>query len=461
MAATAGATYLASMLARLSAVLFRPIDIAWLVVARIVIGGLLALEMAGSLALGYIREYTEPQFHFSYLLFGWLPHWPPPVMVGLHWGAILAGVAVAAGWRFRPAALLLALCYALLFLAEQTRFINHTYLYALVAGMLALMPAHRAASADVRAVRVAPAATTPAWTRYLLLFQLSVVYSYAGLAKLNADWLLARPLALWLAPKASYPIIGGILGHSAVPWIMSYGGLLFDLLVVPLLLWRRSRPWAFGAAAFFHLTNVLIFGLGTFPWFSLLVTAALFFPPSWPRRLPGLRRWLTRRLLPVPAAPLQPVVPRYAPALLAGLGLYALVHLLVPLRHFFYPGDVHWTEEGQQFAWHMMLRAKSGTLTYRVVRADGLTETVAPITYLTPRQAQKLAGHPDYILQFAHFLAADYQRRGLGPVAVYADSWVQLNRRPGQPIVAPDVNLAAQPRTLRPAAWILPTPPLE
>lgn len=448
------------MFTRFLAAFFRPLDIAWLVVTRLVVGVLLALEMAGSLALGYIREYTEPQFHFAYLFFDWLPHWPPVVMLGLHWGAILAGVAVAAGWRFRPAAVVLALCYALLFLAEQTRFINHTYLYALVAALLALTPAHRAASADVRAGRVAPAATTPAWTRYLLLFQLSVVYFYAGLAKLNADWLTAKPLLVWLAPKASYPVIGGILGHPFTPWVMSYGGLLFDLLVVPLLLWHRSRPWAFGVAVVFHLSNVLIFGLGTFPWFSLLITAALFFPPSWPRRLPGLRRWLARRLPPLPVAALAsaPVVPRYAPALLAGLGLYALVHLLVPLRHFLYPGDVHWTEEGQQFAWHMMLRAKSGSLTYRVVRPDGVTETVAPATYLTPRQVQKLTGHPDYILQFAHFLAADYQRRGLGPVAVYADSWVQLNRRPARPIVAPDVNLAAQPRTLRPATWIAPAP---
>lgn len=448
------------MLTRLTAALFRPIDIAWLVVARIVIGVLLALEMAGSLALGYIREYTEPRFHFSYYFFDWLPDWPPTVMVSLHWGAILAGIAVAVGWRFRLAALLLTLCYTLLFLAEQTRFINHTYLYCLVAGMLVFMPAHRAASADVRAGRVAPAATVPAWTRYLLLFQLSVVYSYAGLAKLNADWLTAKPLTLWLAPKASYPIIGGVLAHPFLPWLMSYGGLLFDLLVVPLLLWRPTRPWAFGAAVFFHLSNVLIFGLGTFPWFSLLVTAALFFPPSWPRRAPGLRRWLVPRLPPVPAA-VRPMVPSYAPALVAGLGLYALIHLLVPLRHFLYPGHVHWTEEGQQFAWHMMLRAKSGTLTYRVVRPDGQTETVYPAAYLTPRQVQKLAGHPDYILQFAHFLAADYQRRGLGPVAVYADSQTQLNGQPAQPIVAPDVNLAAQPRTLRPATWIAPAPPRQ
>jgi len=450
------------MFARFITALFRPVDIAWLVVARIVVGFMLAMEMAGSLALGYAREYTEPQFHFTYLFFDWLPHWPPSVMIGLHLGAVAAGVAVAAGWRFRAASALLTLCYTLLFLAEQTRFINHFYLYCLVAGLLGLMPAHRAASADVRAGRVAPTATTPAWTRYLLLFQMSVVYFFAGLAKLNADWLMARPLTVWLAPKASYPVIGGLLGSVELPWVMSYAGVTFDLLVAPLLLWRRSRPWAFGAAVVFHVSNVLVFGLGTFPWFSLLITAALFFPPYWPRRTPGLRRWIVRRVPPPESSSrLTAAQAHPRPLLLAGLGVYALIQLLVPLRHFLYPGDVHWTEEGHHFAWHMMLRAKSGSLSYRVVLPNGRTETVFPGAYLTPRQTSKLTGQPDCIIQFAHFLAADYQRRGLGPVAVYADSWVQLNRRPSHPIVAPTVNLAAQPRTLGLYSWITPAPPLQ
>ncbi|MDF7813261.1 HTTM domain-containing protein [Hymenobacter sp. YC55] len=451
------------MLARLTAALFRPIDIAWLVVARMGIGVLLALEMAGSLALGYTREYIEPQVHFSYLFFDWLPHWSPPIIIAIHLGAIAAGVAVAAGWHFRLAALLLTLCYTLLFLAEETRFINHFYLYCLVAGMLGLTPAHRAASADVRAGRVPPSATTPAWTRYLLLFQMCVVYFYAGLAKLNADWFMARPLIVWLAPKANYPIIGPILGSSITPWVMSYAGVAFDLLVAPLLLWRLTRPWAFAAAAFFHISNVLVFGLGTFPWFSLFITAALFFPPSWPRHTPGLRRWIATRVpLSAPAAALAPATqPRYAPVLLTALGVYAVVQVLVPLRHFLYRGDVHWTEEGHHFAWHMMLRSKTGSITYRVVLPDGRTEIVAPTTYLTPRQYSKLIGQPDCILQFAHFLADQYAQRGLGPVAVYADSYVQLNRRPVRPIVAPTVNLAAQPRTLQPYSWITPEPPLE
>ena len=34
----------------------------------------------------------------------------------------------------------------------------------------------------------------------------------------------------------------------------------------------------------------------------------------------------------------------------------------MPLRHFLYPGDPSWTEEGHNLAWHMRLRSKSGTI---------------------------------------------------------------------------------------------------
>ncbi|GGE96540.1 HTTM domain-containing protein [Hymenobacter cavernae] len=333
------------MLRRLTTSLFRPIDIAWLVFFRIGAGWLLALEEAGSLALGYSREYTEPQFHFSYLFTQWLPVPPPAGMYALHILAILGGLGVAAGWRYRLSAAALWLGYTWLFLVEQTRYINHFYLYCLVAGWLFFMPAHRAASADVRAGRVGYAATVPAWTRLVLLFQLGVVYAYAGLAKLNTDWLTNSPLVLWLQAKSTRPVVGPLLAQPWLPPLMSYAGLAFDLLVVPALLWRRTRPWAFGAALVFHLSNVIIFGLGTFPWFSLMMTAAVFFPPSWPRHVAigRVRQWFARH---VPAAENPQLnlglrnLARTG-ALAAGLAAYALIQLLVPLRHFLYPGSVH------------------------------------------------------------------------------------------------------------------------
>lgn len=448
---------------RLLQALFRPIDIAWLVYFRLGAGLLLALEHGGGLVIGRVRNYTAPRFHLRYAGWEWLPHPPAAVIYGLYGLIVASGVAVAAGWHYRRAAALLSLGYTALLLLEETEYINHFYLYALVAAVLTCLPAHRAASADVRAGRVRPAATAPAWTRAVLLFQIGLVYVFAALAKLNPDWLAARPLTVWLGAKADYPLIGPLLARPAAAWLLSYGGIVFDALVVPLLLWRRSRPWAFGAAALFHLTNVVVFGLGTFPWFSLLITS-LFFAPDFPRRLPGIvGRWFRSRLplAPAGAAALTPTGRPLRPGqrwVLAGLAAFAALQLLLPLRHFLYPADAHWTEEGHRFSWHLMLRAKSSWARFRVQLPDGREQTEWPDQYLTPNQLRKLGDNPDLLLEFAHLLARDYRRRGLQPVAVYCDSEVSLNGHPRRPLVSPTLNLLAQRRGWGHYEWILPGP---
>ena len=127
-------------------------------------------------------------------------------------------------------------------------------------------------------------------------------------------------------------------------------------------------------AVAFHMTNVALFGIASFPWMSLALTA-LFFPADWPRRVPGLGR-MFNRVLPAPAAaPIQTKACRSMGGLVAGwplstkvlMGLYLGFHLLMPLRHHLYPGDPKWTEEGQFFAWRMMLRGKSSWIQFRVL----------------------------------------------------------------------------------------------
>ncbi|MET4108745.1 HTTM domain-containing protein [Hymenobacter sp. UYP22] len=449
------------MLHRFTSALFRPIDVAWLVAFRIGAGWLLALEHGGAIVLGRVHNYTEPRFHFRYLGWEWLPHPPPAGVYAVYALVVVAGLAVAAGWHYRLMAALLGAGYVALLLLEETEYINHFYLYALVAAVLAIMPGHHAASADVRAGRVAPIGTIPAWTRLLLLFQIGLVYGFAALAKLNPDWLAARPLTVWLAAKAHYPVIGPVLAAPAAAWALSYGGIVLDALVVPLLLWRPTRPWAFAAAALFHLTNVVVFGLGTFPWMALLLTS-LFFAPDFPRRLPGfLGRWFRARV-PLPEPPSFAAESQHRPLrwrwVVAGLGLFAAVQLLIPLRHFLYPADTHWTEEGHRFSWHLMLRTKSGTAIFRVRLPGGREEMVWPDAYLTRNQINKLTDSPDLLLQFAHLLAQEYRQRGQQPTAIYCESRVSLNGLPAQPLVSPTLNLLSVQRGLGHAPWILPRP---
>ena len=320
---------------------------------------------------------------------------------------------------------------------------------------MVFIPAHKAWSLDVKRKPELEQSTVPAWTVGILLFQISVVYLFAGLAKLNPDWLSGTPMNIWLPSRGHYYIIGPILTQPWLPYLMSWGGAAFDLLVVPLMLWRHTRRWTFLVAMCFHLTNVSIFGIGTFPWYSMAMTA-LFFPPETFRKLPLLRRKLPAY---VPRDFYQLIRPRLKKAIVAFLALYIIVQLMVPLRQYTYAGNSSWTEEGHNFSWHMMLRSKRGSLHYKVVDpASGESWQVDPQEYITRSQYTSMLGKPDMIIEFAHYLRDKYAEKGYPNVEVYAHNLLVFNGRPEVLFTDTTVNLSTQQRHIWAYEWVLPQP---
>jgi vitamin K-dependent gamma-carboxylase len=180
----------------------------------------------------------------------------------------------------------------------------------------------------------------------------------------------------------------------------------------------------------------------------MLAGTTLFFDASWPRRLMA---WMRRRPGVLPE--IQKDERRAGLPIRVFLATYLLLQLLIPLRHFIYPGDVSWTEEGHRFSWRMKLRDKDGTARFIVTDpSSGTTTVVEPETILSDWQVPKMVVRPDMILQFAHHLAA---RGGAGHrLEVRVLSAVSLNGHETRSLVDPRVDLAAQPRTLWPAAWV-------
>ncbi len=429
---------------------FAPVDIASLACFRIAFGGIMAWEVARYFSHGWIRAYyVWPAFHFKYYGFEWVEPWPGPGME-LHFAALGAlALCLMAGLFYRVAATLLFLGFAYVFLLDQAYYLNHFYLIVLLSLLLVFVPAHRAFSLDGWRRPHLAAAHAPAWALWLLRSQVGIPYVYAGLAKLNGDWLRAEPMRGWLAKHSAVPLIGQFMETEWAPYLFAYGGLAFDLAVVPALLWSPTRPFAFAVAVVFHGLNALLFHIGVFPWLMIAATT-LFFPPEWPRSF-GLA-WARPDRAPAPAA----LLPRQRAAL-AVLGGYLAVQLLVPLRHLLYPGNVSWTEEGHRFSWHMKLRDKDTEALFEIRDLDtGTTRTVSPQERLSRRQAEEMPDRPDMILQFAHLLAAEEGRQGHANVEVRARVMASLNGRPPQPLVDPEVDLAREPRTLLPARWIVP-----
>jgi hypothetical protein len=281
---------------------------------------------------------------------------------------------------------------------------------------------------------------------WLLRFQVGVPYFFGGIAKIDGDWLRAEPMRGWLADRTDFPLVGRWFTDEWMVYAMNYGGLLLDLLVVPALLWRRTRPFAFAAAVVFHVTNARLFQIGIFPWFMIAATT-IFLDPGWPRRL--FRRPAVRPPAGAPA-PL-------GRALALFLAAWVAVQVLVPLRHYLYRGVTNWTEQGHTFSWHMKLRAKQGSVRfYAVDKRTGERRRIRMRDFISHRQYDKMSTRPYMIRQFARFLADELERSGDREVEIRVESFAALNGRERQRLIDPEVDLAAQPYSLLHAEWIVP-----
>lgn len=436
----------------------RPVSAASLAAFRVAFGLVMAWEAWRYLSYGWVRAYyVETAFTFSYWGFGWVRPLPEPYLSAAFVAVGACGVFVALGWAYRWAAGLLALGTAYVFLLEQAHYLNHFYLLVLLAGLLAVLPAARAYSLDAAARRRrggAAAPTVPAWTVWLLRFQVGAVYAFAAVAKVNPDWLAGEPIGTWVAGDFDGTPLAAVAAWSGFGRAIAWGGLALDLLAVPALLWRPTRVPMTVALVTFHLMNAWMFTIGVFPWLMILALG-LFYPPDWPVRLADrVRRRAGRRPTRATSGTAPPGLPRWGAVALAA---YVAVQVALPLRHWLYPGDVAWTEEGHRYAWRMKLRDKDAThVEFRVVDAAGASWAVDPRAVLSARQARKMSTRPDMILQFAHRLADWGGAAGVGPVRVYATVEASLNGRPARPLVDPAVDLAAEPRSWRPKRWVLP-----
>jgi hypothetical protein len=421
---------------------------------RVAFGALMLWEILKGIGGGWVTElFIAPSHHFTYYGFAWVRPLPGQGMYVLFWVLAAAALGIMAGCFYRVSAAVFFLGFTWVFLIEATEYLNHFYLICLLSFLMIFVPAQRAFSLDAWRKPALRSDTAPAWTLWLLRAQVGLVYFFGGIAKLNGDWLHGEPLRTWLAGRTDFPVIGRWFTSEWMVYSLSYGGLLVDLFAVPLLLWKRTRYFALAVILAFNLMNARLFEIGIFPWLMIAGTL-LFLPPG------GMRRWLRLKRVESSLEPAHKVLAPHTRKEKTGVALaacYLAWQCLVPLRHFLYPGDVNWTEEGHNFSWHMKLRDKQGVAEFIVTDpATRRTWRVSPRGYLTQTQTARMSTQPELIRQFAHVLAMEYRGQGLTNVEVRAEVLASLNARPAQLLVDPRVNLAAEPASLRHKTWIEP-----
>ncbi len=429
--------------ARLVQRLYAPRGVAGLVFFRVAFGLLVTISAARFLAYGWVGElFLKQSLRFHYWAFAWVPElpaqWVAPVFAALG----VLGLMVSAGLFYRFAIAAVFVLFTWLQLFDVTNYLNHYYLVSLLALLMTFMPLGRAGSIDVWLRPSTRLETFPAWCTLVLRFQVGTVYFFAGLAKLNADWLLhAQPLNIWLSARTHLPLVGPWLDERAVAYAAAWGGFLFDTTAPLFLSLKRTRPYFYVLVLGFHAATWALFPIGMFPF--IMVTAALVFFDfgGRARSLPALRP------------------PKQAVAVAAALAAWCAVQLTLPLRAHLYGGDVSWHEQGMRFSWRVMTREKNGSATFFLTQpSTGRRWEVNPREYLTRLQEREMSTQPDLIWQFAQALGAEWRSRGIDDVEVRADAWASWNARPAARLIDPSVNLLAVSDGLGQKPWVLPSP---
>tara|TARA_R110002050_G_scaffold96776_6_gene201183 strand:- start:371 stop:1690 length:1320 start_codon:yes stop_codon:yes gene_type:complete len=431
--------------------LFKQIDNSPLLIFRIFFGILVSLECYGAIATGWVKKnLIDPEFTFNFIGLDWLQPLPG---IGMYLYFIVMGtlgIFIALGYRYRFSAGAFALLWTAVYLMQKTAYNNHYYLLILIALIMAFMPANRDYSLDARRNPSIRTNHMSAYLKWAIVLQLFIVYTYASVAKLYGDWLDFSIIEILFKNKKSYPIIGGLLQEPLVHRVVGISGILFDLLIVPALLWKPTRKWAFVASLFFHLFNSIVFQIGIFPYLALAFTV-FFFEPETIRKLffkkkePYLENVLT--------------VPPQRELVLGILSLYFLIQLVLPIRHYFIEDDVLWTEEGHRMSWRMMLRSRTGITTFKIVNhTTGNSYLVNLDDYLSRGQKSKIKSYPDFMWQFAQRLRREYTEKG-EDISVFVNSRVSINGKPYQEFIDPKIDLGnVSWNYFGHNDWILPSP---
>ena len=431
---------------------------ATLAVFRFLFGLMMFLSIIRFWSKGWIETiYLEPNFHFSYYGFEWAkPLGDFTYVLFLICG--LASLFIAIGYKYRISIIIFFLSFSYIELMDKTTYLNHYYFISILSFLLIFLPANATFSIDSY-LRKREYSSIPKWTIDSIKLLLAIVYFHAGIAKLNSDWLFrAMPLKIWLPSKYDLPFIGeNIMQQEWFFYAMSWGGLLYDLFIPFLLLYKRTRIFAFLLVIFFHVFTSVLFPIGMFP-LIMIVSAIIFFDASFHQKIIGfLSTYLLKNKSTIKEVKNYNYKKGRRKIVVTIVTLFLCIQVLFPWRYLLYPGELFWTEEGYRFSWRVMLMEKAGFANFKIV--DGKTKKFFYVDnkdFLTSFQEKQMSFQPDFILEYAHYLGDHFKSQGHKNIQVFVESYVALNGRLSAIFINPKIDLYQQKESFKHKDWIVP-----
>jgi hypothetical protein len=441
----------------------RQVSIAPLITFRVIFGALMLFGVSRFVYNGWVEMlYIEPDHYFGYLGFEWVKplngNWMylPFILM------FISSLFIIFGFFYRISAFVFFVAFTYVELLDKSNYLNHYYFVSLMSFLMMLVPANRSFSLDALFKPSIKQRETSAWHIGIIKFQIAVVYVFAGIAKINSDWLIeAQPLKTWLQAHHNIPIVGSLMQEEWVAYLFSWFGCFYDLFIVFFLLLAKTRPIAYFFVVCFHLVTWYLFPIGVFPWVMIFSTLIFFSPKFHEQILQALsgifkinKPWSNKG-----SKPTHPILKYFIIA-------YVFLQIAIPFRYVFYPGDLFWNEEGFRFSWRVMLMHKEGLATFYLVDpTTGRESEINNGDFLTQTQEDQMATQPDMILQYAQILDEHYKSRTLhygdhkfkidDPI-IEARIFVSLNGRPSQLFVDRKHDLSELPYDLKHRNWLEP-----
>ena len=432
-----------------------------LAVFRIGFGLLMCYSIIRFWRKGWIETlYLDPNFHFSYYGFEWVKPLGEYTYL-LFVICFISSLFITIGFKYRISILMFFLSFTYIELMDKTTYLNHYYFISILSFLMCFLPLNSIFSID-NFTKKKTYKEVPIWTIDSIKLLLCIVYFYAGLAKLNSDWLLeSMPLKIWLPSKFDLPLIGqNLMQYEWVHYFMSWGGMFYDLLIPFLLLYKPTRIFAFFLVIFFHVFTKVLFPIGMFP-FIMIVGALIFFDYKVHSKILNQIKKIISIFIKSSKSYRTKIENKLKLTnekfILISISIFFVLQIIVPFRYVLYPGELFWNEQGYRFSWRVMLKETVGYTTFKIVdEKNGKYFYVNNDDYLTPFQEKQMSFQPDFILEYANYLGDLYKSEGHQNVQVFAESFVALNGRRSKRFIDKDFNLYGVKESFKNKEWILP-----
>ncbi|MEV1131950.1 HTTM domain-containing protein [Agromyces sp. NPDC049794] len=187
-----------------------------------------------------------------------------PWLITLLMLALGAGVAVTVGWNTDKAALVSLMLGVLVLLWDQQTYSSHRLLATLLMTYLIF-----AKSGTAWSVRPDPGRpSVPWWPQLLMMSQISVVYLFSALSKMNVIFISGGPLAAWV--------------WIELPWqfytVAAAMTVFVELLIACGLWFPASRRIAVLLGLGLHLSIVTLMNHETFALLTFSLTCISLYP---------------------------------------------------------------------------------------------------------------------------------------------------------------------------------------